>query len=93
MATREPQDEALAVIRRGAARIVQLAEDDIAEAIRVYFRATHQVAEGAGAAALAALLHERARMAGKKVAVILSGCNIDASVYRRVLAGETPIPG
>jgi threonine dehydratase len=93
MATREPQDEALAAIRRGAARIVQLAEDDIAEAIRVYFRATHQVAEGAGAAALAALLHERARVAGKKVGVILSGCNIDASVYRRVLAGETPIPG
>jgi threonine dehydratase len=93
MATREPQDEALAIIRQGAARIVQLAEDDIAEAIRVYFRATHQVAEGAGAAALAALMQERERMAGKKAGVIFSGCNIDASVYRRVLAGETPMPG
>jgi len=93
IATREPQDEALTVIGRGAARIVQLAEDDIAEAMRVYFRATHQVAEGAGAAALAALMQERERMTGKKVGVIFSGCNIDASVYRRVLAGETPMPG
>jgi threonine dehydratase len=82
----------LAVIRRGAARIVQLAEDDIAEAMRVYFRATHQVAEGAGAAALAALIQERGRMTGKKAGVIFSGCNIDASIYRQVLAGETPKP-
>jgi threonine dehydratase len=93
MATREPQEEALAVIGQGAARIVQLAEDDIAEAIRVYFQATHQVAEGAGAAALAALMQERERMAGKKAGVIFSGCNIDASVYRRVLAGDTPMAG
>jgi threonine dehydratase len=93
MATREPQEEALAVIGQGAARIVQLAEDDIAEGVRVYFRATHQVAEGAGAAALAALMQERERMAGKKAGVIFSGCNIDAPVYRRVLAGETPMTG
>jgi len=58
--------------------------------MRVYFWATHQVAEGAGAAAPAALLEERGRRAGKKVGVVLSGCNVDASVYRRVLAGETP---
>jgi threonine dehydratase len=90
MATREPQAEAVAEIARGASRIVQLSEDSIAEAMRVYFWATHQVAEGAGAAALAALLEEREEMAGKKVGVILSGCNVDASVYRRVLAGETP---
>jgi len=58
--------------------------------VRVYFHTTHQVAEGAGAAPLAALMQERGRMAGKRVAVILTGCNIDASVYRSVLAGETP---
>src|SRR5262249_61710845 len=86
MATREPQEEALAVIRRGAARVVELGEDEIAEAMRVYFQATHQVAEGAGSAALAALLKEPARMAGKAVGVILNGCNIDAALYRRVLA-------
>jgi len=91
VATREPQAEAVAEIARGAARVVQLSEDSIAEAMRVYFWATHQVAEGAGAAALAALLEEREQMAGKKVGVVLSGCNIDAAVYRRVLEGETPI--
>ena len=92
LATRQPQEDALAVIRRGAARIVQLAEDEIANAMRVYFDTTHQIAEGAGAAALAALIQERGRMAGKKAGVVLSGCNVDASIYRQVLSGETPIP-
>ena len=90
MATRDPRAEAVAIIRQGAARILQLGEDEIAEAVRVYFHDTHNVAEGAGAAPLAGLMQERARMSGKKVAVILSGGNIDASVYRRILAGETP---
>jgi threonine dehydratase len=93
VATREPMEEAVAIIKRGAARIVQLEEDEIAAAIRLIFEATHHVAEGAGAAAVAALLQERDRMAGKRVAVILSGGNIDAAVYRRVLAGETPEAG
>jgi threonine dehydratase len=90
MATRDPQDEALTIIKRGAARVLQLSEDDIAEAVRAYFQDTHNVAEGAGAAPLNGLMQERARMAGKRVAVILSGGNIDASVYRRILSGETP---
>ena len=80
----------MAVIKRGAARVLQLSEDEIAEAVRAYFQDTHNVAEGAGAAALAGLMQERARMAGKRVAVILSGGNIDMSIYRRILAGETP---
>lgn len=90
MATRDPQDQALTIIKRGAARVLQLSEDDIAEAVRAYFQDTHNVAEGAGAAPLGGLMQERARMTGKRVAVILSGGNIDASVYRRILAGETP---
>src|SRR5215468_1426674 len=90
VATRDPRPEAVAIIRQGAARILQLGEDEIAEAVRVYFHDTHNVAEGAGAAPLAGLMQECARMSGKKVAVILSGGNIDASVYRRILAGETP---
>jgi threonine dehydratase len=90
VATRDPRPEAVAIIRQGAARILQLGEDEIAEAVRVYFHDTHNIAEGAGAAPLAGLMQERARMSGKKVAVILSGGNIDASVYRRILAGETP---
>jgi threonine dehydratase len=93
MATRDPRQEAVTIIKSGAARILQLSEDDIAEAVRAYFQDTHNVAEGAGAAPLAGLMQERARMAGKRVAVILSGGNIDMSVYRRILAGETPRVG
>jgi threonine dehydratase len=93
MATRDPREEAVAIIRRGATRVLQLSEDDIAEAVRAYFQDTHNVAEGAGAAPLAGLMHERARMTGKRVAVILSGGNIDASVYQRILAGGTPAVG
>jgi threonine dehydratase len=93
MATRDPRQEAVTIIKRGAARVLQLSEDDIAEAVRSYFQDTHNVAEGAGAAPLAGLMQERARMAGKRVAVILSGGNIDTSVYRRLLAGETPKAG
>jgi len=90
MATRDPRQEPVTIIKRGTARILQLSEDDMAAAVRSYFQITHNVAEGAGAAALAGLMQERARMAGKRVAAILSGGNIDASVYRRILAGEAP---
>jgi threonine dehydratase len=93
MATRDPRQEAVTIIKRGAARVLRLSEDAIAEAVRAYFEDTHNVAEGAGAAPLAALLQERARMTGKRVAVILTGGNIDSSVYRRILAGETPKVG
>jgi threonine dehydratase len=93
MATRDPRPEAVAIIKRGAARILQLSEEDIAAAVHAYFQDTHNVAEGAGAAALAGLMQERARMTGKRVAVILSGGNIDASAYRRILAGEVPQVG
>jgi threonine dehydratase len=93
IATRDPRQEALTIIKRGAARILQLTEDDIAEAVRAYFQDTHNVAEGAGAASLAGLMQERTRMAGKRVAVILSGGNIDTSVYQKILAGETPKVG
>jgi len=93
MATRDPRPEAVAIIKRGAARILQLSEEDIAAAVHACFQDTHNVAEGAGAAALAGLAQERARMTGKRVAVILSGGNIDASVYRTILAGEIPRVG
>ena len=58
--------------------------------MRLLFACTHNVAEGAGAAALAALMQERAAMAGRKVGIILSGGNVDTQVFRTVLAGETP---
>jgi threonine dehydratase len=67
--------------------VVTVSEDEIKAAMRAYFADTHNVAEGAGAAALAALMKERARMAGKRVGLILSGGNVDTAVYRDVLAG------
>jgi len=90
MACRVPMAEPLAIVRKGAARVVEVSEAEIAEAMRTLFQLTHNVAEGAGAAALAALTQERARQAGKRVGVILSGGNVDAAVFRAVLAGEVP---
>jgi threonine dehydratase len=93
LATREPNAEAVATLCRGAARIVEVSEDGIAEAMRTYFDDTHQIAEGAGAAPLAALLQERQRMANKNVAVVLSGGNIERRRFLQVLGGVTPAAG
>ena len=79
--------EALAVILKGADRIVQVSDAEIAVAMRAYYEDTHQLTEGAGAASLAALLQERERMKGKRVGLILSGGNIDRPLYLRTLAG------
>lgn len=92
MACRDPDPEALAYIRQGAARIVVVSDAEIADAVRLYYRATHNLAEGAGAAPLAALLQERAQTAGKRCGVILCGGNIDVPVMAQVLAGGTPQP-
>ncbi len=90
IATRVPHELAYAIIAQGSAGIVQVSEDEIAEAVRAYFDDTHQVAEGAGAAALAALMKERSRRAGQRVGLILSGGNIERARYRRILDGATP---
>ena len=86
MACRVPDEGALEVIWRGAERVVTVSEDEIEAAMRHYFTDTHNLAEGAGAAPLAALLKERHRMAGRRVGVVLSGGNVDRAVYARVLA-------
>jgi threonine dehydratase len=90
LATREPNQQAIAAICRGVSRFVQISEDEIAEAMRMYFDDTHQVVEGAGAAPLAALWKERGSMQGKRVALILSGGNIERARFLQVLRGETP---
>ena len=90
MACREPHQDAIAVMRRGAAEIIRVSEDEIADAIRLLYETTHNVAEGAGAAALAAMLKDRRRKAGARLGVILSGGNADRPLMTRVLAGETP---
>lgn len=91
MACREPQDEPFEIIRKGAARVVKVSENEIAEAIRTLYTDTHNLAEGAGAASLAALMKEKGINAGKQAAVILCGGNIDLPVFSKVLAGETPV--
>jgi threonine dehydratase len=90
VAVRNPHSDALATIIKGAARIVQVSDDEIAEGIRLLYRATHNLAEGAGAVALAALMKERGTMQGKRVGVVLSGGNIDTNVVAQVLDGRTP---
>jgi len=86
LACRVPDTAALAAIRNGAERILAVSEDEIGAAMRHLFTDTHNVAEGAGAAALAGLLQEKERMAGKRVAIILSGGNVDRAVFASVLA-------
>jgi len=92
LATREPNAQAIAAVCRGVSRWVEVSEDAIAEAMRIYFDDTHQVAEGAGAAPLAALLKDRERMREKNVAVVLSGGNIERARFLSVLGGATPGP-
>ena len=86
LAVRKPVPEAFAIYAAGAARIVAVSEAQIGEAMRIYYSDTHNLAEGAGAAALAALIQECEAMQGRKVGVILSGGNVDRSVYARIIA-------
>lgn len=90
VAVRTPHPAAVEMICRGAADVVQVGEDQIADAVRLFYEATHNLAEGAGAAPLAGLIAGRDRWAGRKVAVILSGGNIDRPLYADILAGRTP---
>jgi threonine dehydratase len=88
LAVRVPDSEALEIIRRGAARVATVSEAEMRRAMRILFTDTHNVAEGAGAAPLAAALQERDRLAGKRVAVVLSGGNIDRDAFAQVLTEE-----
>jgi len=89
MAVRVPVAEAFALYSKGADRIVAVSDDEVAEAMRIYYRDTHNLAEGAGAAPLAALFKEQDEMQGKEVGVILSGGNVDLHVYAAILAGKS----
>jgi len=86
VAVREPDGRALEVILAGAERMVTVGEDEILAAMAHYFADTHNIAEGAGAAPLAALMKEREAMRGRKVGLILSGGNLDRALYVRALA-------
>jgi threonine dehydratase len=87
MACSTPSAEALGHILRGVERIVRVTDDEVEAAIRAYFSDTHNVAEGAAGAGLAAVLRERDTPGGRRVGVVFTGGNIDAAVFARVLAG------
>jgi threonine dehydratase len=90
MAVRVPMAEPLEIYGKKAARILTVSDEEVAEAIRIYYSDTHNLAEGAGAAPLAALMQERDRMRGRKVAVILCGGNIDREWFLTVMQGGVP---
>lgn len=93
MACSTPDPQALQWIREGVARIVEVSDSEVAAAMRLLFSATHNVAEGAGAASLAAALQERDRHQGQEVGVIISGGNVDSRLYAQVLSGQIELPG
>ena len=88
MATRIPDADAVAILRKGASRIVQVTDDEVGAAIRAYWTDTHNLAEGAGAAALAAALQEKKKLGGKRVGRVLSGGNIDFDLFRNWIMPE-----
>ena len=85
MAVRQPSSDALAHMLNGVSRIVRVTDAQVLEAIRFLFEDTHNLAEGAGAAPLAALLAERDRYGGKRVGIVLSGGNVDRTTLQRAM--------
>ena len=89
MACRVPEPAALKIILAGVERIVQVTDDEVSAAMRMMFECTHNVCEGAGAAALAAATQEKSRIAGSKVAIVASGGNVDQDVFADVLNNKS----
>jgi threonine dehydratase len=89
VACRTPNPEALAFILSGVDRVVRVTDDEVEAAMRALFTDTHTIAEGAGAASLAALLRESRTSRPRRVAIVVSGGNVDTSAYGRVLGGST----
>jgi threonine dehydratase len=87
MACRVPDGDALALMLREVDHIVAVDDDQVAEAMRIYFSDTHNVAEGAGAAPLAAALQCRESLAGRRIGLPLTGGNVDRALFARVLCG------
>ncbi|MFN2644299.1 MAG: threonine dehydratase [Burkholderiales bacterium] len=85
MAVRTPDPQALELIWRHVARVVEVTDEELARAIAVIFECTHNVAEGAGAAPVAAIAKERSRLAGRKTGAVLSGGNIDRPLFVEAL--------
>jgi threonine dehydratase len=86
MACRVPDDASLEVVLENVDHIVRVSEDEMGDAMKIFFTDTHNVAEGAGAAGLAAALKEKSNLKGKRVGLVLTGGNVDRSVFAKVLA-------
>ncbi len=86
MAVRIPSPDALAIMQGNISRIVRVSDDEVLSAISIYFNDTHNIAEGAGAAGLAAALQEVDLNRGHKIALVLTGSNIDQPLFTRALA-------
>jgi threonine dehydratase len=85
LATRSVYEATFGPLREGLADFVKVTEAEIADALRLLLRTTHNLAEGAGAAGLAGLWSLRDRLAGKRVGIVISGGNIDRATLARVL--------
>ena len=86
-----PDPHAFEIIRKGASRIVEVTDEEIGEAIRCLWTDTHNLAEGAGAASLAAAFQEKAKLRGKRIGLILSGGNIDFELFRKWVMADGAI--
>ncbi len=87
LACRVPAAPAMEVIWNNVSRIVEVSDTEIAEAMRIYFQDTHNVAEGAGAAPLAAALKEKDQNRDTRIGLVLTGGNVDLELYNKVLSG------
>jgi threonine dehydratase len=87
LSCRTPNPQAMEIIWENVARIVEVTDGEIAQAMRACFQDTHNLAEGAGASSLAAALKEKDSLAGKRIGIILTGGNVDRETYVKVLAG------
>jgi threonine dehydratase len=88
LACRRPNAEAMKIIWDHVSRILEVSDREIACAMRAYYQDTHNLAEGAAAAALAAALREKSQLGGRRIGIVLTGANADAELFRGVLAGE-----
>jgi threonine dehydratase len=87
LACRTPNAQAMEVIWENVARIVEVSEEEIGSSMRALYEDTHNLAEGAGAAALAGALKEKSLLRGKRIGIVLTGGNIDRDAYAKILAG------
>jgi threonine dehydratase len=86
VATRVTFDLTFGLLKQYLDDFVVLSEEELAEGVRIALRCTHNLAEGAGAAAIAAAMKQRDALRGQRVVAVMSGGNLDTATLRRILA-------